>query len=381
MNASERKRPLIAISDDEPTLLFLLASELEAEGYDVTTFEDKQELLDRLSFIKPDAIITDIKNPSLDGFEFVKAAKSGNLTKQIPIIVVTAYADVKNAIEMQKLGAADFMSKPYELDDILGSLRRVLKETFPNVPKDESSQRQVKAVSSKKSAKSSIQKIPVRPVKPRHPKGASSRKPTQSSKPKTPVPAVISPGSLGKVSVPGNEEHIVLHQEMQLKRFERVILHPLFFFYLGSALYSLLTGLWLLLGVYVLSLFFHGVIRSGIHQSKSFSQFGYAAYYGSNRVAILLGFNIAAILPIVGGWGWYVTIPIGFISIPIILILLRSVSGIEQGGNTEESSNKTVKQGNKQTDEDENEYHCPKCDNILSVGVSKCEKCNEPIEW
>jgi hypothetical protein len=133
---------------------------------------------------------------------------------------------------------------------------------------------------------------------------------------------------------------------MQLKRFERMILRPLFFFYLGGALYSLLTGLWLLLGVWVLSLFFHGVIRSGIHQSKLFSQFGYAVHYGSNRVAILLGLDVVAILWIVIGWRWYVAVAVGFIifyGIAIILILLRKISGIEQGQNAEEGSGKIAK--------------------------------------
>jgi CheY-like chemotaxis protein len=194
MSASKRKKmPLIAISDDEPALLFLLASELEAEGYDVVAVEDKRELLSKLSLIKPDAIITDIKSPGMDGFEFVKAAKSDNLTKHIPIIVVTAYADKKNAIEMLKLGAADFISKPYVLDDILSSLRRFLTESSPNLLQDESRQRQVKAASPKKSiksSKSSKPKTPVPSVAPRHPKATPSEKSVKSPKLKTPVPAI-----------------------------------------------------------------------------------------------------------------------------------------------------------------------------------------------
>jgi CheY-like chemotaxis protein len=123
-----RKAPLIAVSDDEEALCFWLASELQAEGYDTLAFPNKKELVDRLTSLGLDAIITDIKSPEMDGFEFVKAAKSNTATEHIPIIVASAYADVKNAVEMLRLGASDFISKPYDLDDILTSLRRVLKK-------------------------------------------------------------------------------------------------------------------------------------------------------------------------------------------------------------------------------------------------------------
>lgn len=123
-----RKGPLIAISDDEPTLLLLLASELEAEGYDVIAFEDKRELLNKLNVIKPDAVITDIFSPGMNGFEFIKEAKENPLTKHIPIIAASGSPDPPDRTQMLKLGASDYISKPYELGKILDSLRRVLKQ-------------------------------------------------------------------------------------------------------------------------------------------------------------------------------------------------------------------------------------------------------------
>lgn len=123
-----RKTPLIAISDDNTNLLFLLSSELEAEGYDVITVPDKRALLNKLNLIKPDAVITDISSPGMNGFEFIKKAKENLLTKHIPIIVATGTVDVYDRIETLRLGASDLISKPYELDIILESLRRVLKK-------------------------------------------------------------------------------------------------------------------------------------------------------------------------------------------------------------------------------------------------------------
>jgi twitching motility two-component system response regulator PilH len=124
----KRKGPLIVISDDDTTLLFLLASELDAEGYDVIAVEDKRELLKKLSSIKPDVIITDIVAPGMDGFEFIKEAKENPLTANIPIIAVSGSVDAHDRTKMLKLGAGDFISKPFKLNRILKSLRRVLKQ-------------------------------------------------------------------------------------------------------------------------------------------------------------------------------------------------------------------------------------------------------------
>ncbi len=124
-----RKGLLIAISDDDIDLLSLVASGLDIMGYDVIAVPDKRELLNKLSSIKPDAIITDIHSPGMNGFEFVEEAKKDPLTNHIPIIVATSWADVHNLIEMQKLGASDFISKPYDSEEILYSIRRAIKQT------------------------------------------------------------------------------------------------------------------------------------------------------------------------------------------------------------------------------------------------------------
>jgi len=62
--------------------------------------------------------------PKVDGFEVLKYVKSN--VPETKVIMLTAYADVKNAIESLRLGASDFVSKPYDLDDILTSINRAL---------------------------------------------------------------------------------------------------------------------------------------------------------------------------------------------------------------------------------------------------------------
>jgi len=122
-------KPKVLVVDDEEALRFLLASELEAEAFEVQSAGDGDEAIDlvRKRFEQGDrfdVVLLDIKMPKVDGFEVLKFVK-GNVP-ETKVIMLTAYADVKNAIESLRLGASDFVSKPYDLDDILTSINRAL---------------------------------------------------------------------------------------------------------------------------------------------------------------------------------------------------------------------------------------------------------------
>ncbi len=122
-------RPKVLVVDDEEALRFLLASELEAESFDVQSAGDGDEAIDLVPTTSErgerfDIVLLDIKMPRVDGFEVLKFVK-GNVP-ETKVIMLTAYADVKNAIESLRLGASDFVSKPYDLDDILTSINRAL---------------------------------------------------------------------------------------------------------------------------------------------------------------------------------------------------------------------------------------------------------------
>lgn len=122
-------KPKVLVVDDEEALRFLLASELEAEAFEVQSAGDGEEAIE---FVRKkneqrerfDVILLDIKMPKADGFEVLKYVKSN--VPETKVIMLTAYADVKNAIESLRLGASDFVSKPYDLDDILTSINRAL---------------------------------------------------------------------------------------------------------------------------------------------------------------------------------------------------------------------------------------------------------------
>ncbi len=115
--------------DDEESLRFLLSSELEAEAFEVQSAGDGEEAIEIVrkeieENKKFDVVLLDIKMPKVDGWEVLRFVK-GN-SPETKVIMLTAYADVKNAIESLRLGASDFVSKPYDLDDILTSINRAL---------------------------------------------------------------------------------------------------------------------------------------------------------------------------------------------------------------------------------------------------------------
>ncbi len=114
----------ILVVDDEEALRIVLSAELEGEGYQVTNAGDGQEAINILATNEFDLILLDIKMPNVDGFEVLKYVKERS--PKTKVVMLTGFADLKNAIESKKLGAEDFVSKPYDLVDLLTTVERVL---------------------------------------------------------------------------------------------------------------------------------------------------------------------------------------------------------------------------------------------------------------
>jgi DNA-binding response OmpR family regulator len=116
----------ILIVDDDINLCTVLSEELNAVGYETSYLTDGEEAAKVLQDQKVDLLLLDLKMPGTDGFELLQ--KFNNHHNSHPkIIVLTAYADVKSAIESARLGATDFISKPYDFDELLITIRKVLQ--------------------------------------------------------------------------------------------------------------------------------------------------------------------------------------------------------------------------------------------------------------
>ena len=116
----------ILIVDDEQSVVFLLKEELsEIEKYDVTVAYDGAEAINILQSQPFDVVLLDVKMPRVSGIEVLKYIREQHPTTIV--LMLTNFADVKTAIETMKLGPYDFVSKPYEREELLATIDRALE--------------------------------------------------------------------------------------------------------------------------------------------------------------------------------------------------------------------------------------------------------------
>lgn len=111
----------IFVIDDDEIVRLSCAKILKKEGYEVETFGNGYEGIERLKQVKPPLLLVDIKMPELDGFEVIKLVRK--IDPDIVIVVITGYATVETAVDAMRLGAYDFLPKPFtpgELKLIVG---------------------------------------------------------------------------------------------------------------------------------------------------------------------------------------------------------------------------------------------------------------------
>jgi two-component system response regulator PilR (NtrC family) len=111
---AEPRPPRILVVDDERSMRELLAIVLRREGYEVLLAESGRAAVDTLEREPIDLLISDIKMPDLSGVEVLRAAK--RIDKDILGIMITAFASTESAVEAMRLGACDYLSKPFDID-------------------------------------------------------------------------------------------------------------------------------------------------------------------------------------------------------------------------------------------------------------------------
>jgi DNA-binding NtrC family response regulator len=122
----------ILIVDDEANLRRTLAEILLSRGYTVLEAEDGASALDLLGDATPDLIFTDWKMPIVGGQQFLEYMRGQPRLASIPAIVITAFGSSHNAIEAVRLGAYDFVTKPFDLDEIVLAAERALDHSSLN---------------------------------------------------------------------------------------------------------------------------------------------------------------------------------------------------------------------------------------------------------
>jgi len=117
----------ILLVDDEPDFLSVIRMRLSNEGYNVICAAHGKDALDKIRIRRPDIIISDVMMPVMDGVDFFQEIKSDPETKDIPFVVITVKDKLQESFKA--VGIDDFIAKPFEMDELLGKIRKVLRDT------------------------------------------------------------------------------------------------------------------------------------------------------------------------------------------------------------------------------------------------------------
>jgi two-component system response regulator FixJ len=124
--SGERK---VYVIDDDAAMRDSLNFLLGAAGFDVTMFDTATKFLNVLPRLDFGCVVSDVRMPGIDGIELLKRMKA--LTSRFPIVIITGHGDVPLAVEAMKLGAVDFLEKPFEDDRLIAMIDTAIRQSDP----------------------------------------------------------------------------------------------------------------------------------------------------------------------------------------------------------------------------------------------------------
>jgi CheY-like chemotaxis protein len=116
----------ILLIEDEENLINIMASVLEDEGFSVRKLLTAEEALDMCSSYSPDLIISDVRMKEMDGFTMFEKMKTLQSLRSTPFIFLTALDDRASQQRALQLGATAYITKPFDVDELLGVVRKAL---------------------------------------------------------------------------------------------------------------------------------------------------------------------------------------------------------------------------------------------------------------
>lgn len=120
------KKPLILVVDDEPQLLRVMRASLPVRGFDVRVASSGEEALDEISKEMPDLIILDLMLPGLSGLDVCRRVREFST---VPIIVLSVKGSETDKVQALNLGADDYVTKPFGMEELLARIRAVLRRS------------------------------------------------------------------------------------------------------------------------------------------------------------------------------------------------------------------------------------------------------------
>ncbi len=117
--------PKIVVIDDEPAMVEVISTLCRENGHQVFPFNSAERAMEELAGITPQVVIADIKMEKVTGFDVLEYVR--RTLPQTAVILITAYASVEKAVEAMKLGAYDFVTKPFKIDELKFTIQRALE--------------------------------------------------------------------------------------------------------------------------------------------------------------------------------------------------------------------------------------------------------------
>ncbi len=119
----------VYVIDDDEAMRDSLNFLLDSSGFTVRLFETAQSFLDKLPELSFGCVLSDVRMPGIDGIELLKRLKAQN--SSFPILIMTGHGDVPLAVEAMKLGAVDFLEKPFDDDRLLAMIDMAIRQAEP----------------------------------------------------------------------------------------------------------------------------------------------------------------------------------------------------------------------------------------------------------
>ena len=118
-------KTIVLVADDDPLMRSILEHKLSRAGYTVALAEDGQAALEQARAIRPAIVVLDAMMPILDGFEVLRRLKGDDATRCLTVVMLTALKRQDDIVSALQLGAADYLPKPFNPDELVARLARL----------------------------------------------------------------------------------------------------------------------------------------------------------------------------------------------------------------------------------------------------------------
>jgi two-component system, OmpR family, response regulator MprA len=131
----EKQPPLlkVLVIDDEENIIEFIRLGLRYEGFQVESASNGEQGIVAAQRVNPDLIILDLMLPVIDGLEVCRRLRSNPITREIPVLMLTAKDEVRDRITGLRTGADDYLTKPFDFDELLERMRAILRRSRPRM--------------------------------------------------------------------------------------------------------------------------------------------------------------------------------------------------------------------------------------------------------